>query len=769
MIYLKLFFLFIFTSISFSQIVPISEMRLNDANGVPVGVNQIFTIEGVVTSSNQLGVAGPATIQDLTGGMAIYGSPFVSLVNIGDSVTVTALLTNYNGLAELSATASGFMLVNRSSGNYFDTTIVTISQIVNQQWNGLEEFESRLIRINNVTISGTGSFSGNTNYNISDATGTLLQGLRIDTDVTTIVGSAIPTSPVDLIGVLGQHDYTAPFSTDYQILPRFVLDIIDDGSPLILNPVFAAGIDTSSFTVYFNTARNGNSQVKYGLTSALELDSVVINDDTTNHVVPVIGLQAGTLYYFKAYSTNLEGTSFSTLQSVSTASTDTSIGKINIYFNFSVDTTAAIPGNNAIGNVNFEQKLIERINAANYSIDLALYSFSDKPNIANALVVAQNRDVKIRVVYQNRLIQNSMQTLIDAGIPYIQRNASLYGIMHNKFFIFDARDSHQSNDWVWTGSWNVTALESTWKNNIVEVNDPTLAYAYTIEFQEMWGDTSDIPNISLAKFGSLKSDNTQHFFNIGGRDVQLYFSPSDGTNSKIINAVNTTNKNIYFAQYTFTRSDIEYAIHQKFNSGVSDIRGIIEEDTDPYTQYNNLALYAEMYPANGNTQHHKYAIFDATEFSSDPITIAGSHNWSNAAEENNDENTLVIHDIYIANQFMQEFKKRYNEAGGTGIFVIPVTDVEDYGITEFNYSLHQNYPNPFNPVTTIRFEVPYSQKVELKVFDILGREVRELYNDIAPAGVIAIDFKADDLASGVYIYRLKAENFIDTKKLLLLK
>ena len=175
-----------------------------------------------------------------------------------------------------------------------------------------------------------------------------------------------------------------------------------------------------------------------------------------------------------------------------------------------------------------------------------------------------------------------------------------------------------------------------------------------------------------------------------------------------------------------------------------------------------------MYSANGNTQHHKYGIVDASYSQSDPTTITGSQNWSNAGENKNDENTLIINDVYIANQFMQEFKKRYNEAGGTGAFGIP-TSIDDNGIKEFSYQLHQNYPNPFNPVTTIRFEIPFTQKVELAIFDMLGREVKRLYNGEAPAGVLTIDFNAKGLASGVYVYRLKTENCIDSKKLILLK
>jgi phosphatidylserine/phosphatidylglycerophosphate/cardiolipin synthase-like enzyme len=458
----------------------------------------------------------------------------------------------------------------------------------------------------------------------------------------------------------------------------------------------------------------------------------------------------------------------SSLQTVTTASSDPTIGTINVYFNFSVDTTVAIPGNSARGNVNFEQKLMERINQANYSIDLSLYSFFDMPNIADALVIAKNRGVIVRVVYDNRATQNSMQTLINAGIPVLKRHASLDGIMHNKFFIFDARDTVTANDWLWTGSWNVTSLELNWKNNVIEINDPTITDAYQIEFEEMWGGPDDLPNVANAKFGIQKSDNTPHFFNIGGRDVRLYFSPSDGTTGKILSAVNSADHDIYFAMYAYTRSDIANAMLSRFNAGVSDIRGIIDQPNTNGSQYDFLNTFAEMYTANGSTQHHKYGIVDASLSQSDPTTITGSQNWSNAGENRNDENTLIINDVYIANQFMQEFKKRYNEAGGTGAFGIP-TSTDDYGIKEFSYQLHQNYPNPFNPVTTIRFEIPYSQNVELAIYDMLGREVKRLYDGEAPAGVLTIDFNAQGLASGIYVYRLKTNNFIASKKLILLK
>lgn len=769
----KLFlFLAVLTfNFSFAQtVVPIADLKMNDPNGVPLDTGQVFTVTGIVTSANQFGTNGPGSIQDATAGLSIFGSGFAGQVQIGDSVTVTSTLTHFNGLTQFDFRRAGSVLVKHSSNHYFDTTIVTISDIASQQWNGFEEFESRLIRINNVTIQATGNFASATNYNITDATGTLSAGLRIDDNVTSIIGQPIPQTSVDLVGILGQYKTSAPYNTGYQLLPRFLSDIIYDNSPLILNPVIASNITPEGFTVYFNTARNGNSQVKYGLTPSLELDSVVINNDTTVHIVPVSGLQEGTLYYFRAYSTNSAGTSFSSLQTVTTASANPQTGTINVYFNFSVDTTVAMTGNAAKGNVNFAQKLIERINAATYSIDMALYSFADLPDVANAIIAAKNRGVKVRVVYENRTTQNSMQALIDAGIPVIKRTSGLNGIMHNKFFVFDARDTIAVNDWLWTGSWNVTLTESNWENNVVEINDPTITQAYKIEFEEMWGSTGDSPNPSNAKFGFQKSDNTPHIFNIGGREVKVYFSPSDGVMSKIVNTINTANKDIYFALYAFTRSDIATAMNNRFNAGVTDIRGLIDQVNTTGSQYSYLNTFAEMFGNQGATMHHKYGLVDATQTYSNPYVITGSANWSNSASNDNDENILIIDDIFIANQYMQEFKRRYNEDGGTNTFIIPIIISNDDKSFEIdNFKLYQNYPNPFNPTTTIRFEVAKAQNLKLVVYDILGRELKVLFDQYAPVGLVTVDFKADDLSSGLYIYRLIGENVNFSRKMMLLK
>jgi hypothetical protein len=85
------------------------------------------------------------------------------------------------------------------------------------------------------------------------------------------------------------------------------------------------------------------------------------------------------------------------------------------------------------------------------------------------------------------------------------------------------------------------------------------------------------------------------------------------------------------------------------------------------------------------------------------------------------------------------------------------------------FTLNQNYPNPFNPSTTIEFDMPNNSEVTLKIFNILGKEVATLASDKLSAGSYSYEWDAVHLASGVYLYRLEAEGFVQTRKMILMR
>ena len=97
-------------------------------------------------------------------------------------------------------------------------------------------------------------------------------------------------------------------------------------------------------------------------------------------------------------------------------------------------------------------------------------------------------------------------------------------------------------------------------------------------------------------------------------------------------------------------------------------------------------------------------------------------------------------------------------------FINPVNNSDP-----INFYLHQNYPNPFNPTTNIKFDLPKTGFVKLTIYDALGREVATLVNSEMKAGSYNADWPASPYASGIYFYKLEAGDFVQTKKMVLVK
>ncbi len=179
--------LIIFNTFIFAQDpVPIDSIKRNDANGVLLYLGQTVHSFGSCYFFKSFWFNWTSFCTGSyrwTFSLRLY---FAGAVSIGDSVTVTSTLAQFNGLSEFDYSISGSSFINHGQVQLVEPQVVTINNILNQTWYDFEEYESKLIRINNVTFSATGNFAAATNYNITDPTGTLIEGLRIDNDVTSI-------------------------------------------------------------------------------------------------------------------------------------------------------------------------------------------------------------------------------------------------------------------------------------------------------------------------------------------------------------------------------------------------------------------------------------------------------------------------------------------------------------------------------------------------------------------------------------------------------
>jgi len=747
---------------------PMAQIKRKEPNGVHSLLGKWAVAKGIVTVANEFG--GPSYVQDSTAAIALFDSSVSNHVERGDEVILLGLVAPFNDLFEF---APCVLLEKVSEGNAVDTLVLTAAQILAQ--GTTEPDEGKLIRVNGITSVTTtaglpatswATTGSGTNYKISDAFGTT--EIRISSR-TNIANTPTPTGTFDVVGVLGQ------FLNNYQILPRSIDDIIPEGNGPRFTSIapYEKYITPTSITVEWKTDVPGSSKVRYGKTTAYGFE-VFDSTYVTNHSITLTGLEPATMYNIQLESANSTGTTTSANYIVSTASL-TSTGTINVYFNKGVKSSLARGEHATIAK--FDTMLIKRINAATYSIDAALYSFSGTvgANVASALVAAKNRGVKVRVIGEKdnqstapwTTLKNNGIPVIDDGFDAVNAGA---GLMHNKFVIIDNRDTtSDTDDWVWTGSWNLTDPGTTADaQNVIEIQDKALANAYTREFEEMWGSSTETPNATSSRFGARKFDNTPHVFNIKGTPVELYFSPSDRTSGQIINTINRAKSSVSFALLTFTRSDIANALTSKKQAGIK-VRGVMDNKTDQGSQFDTLkARGIDLFLKANLTGllHHKYSVIDPESNDSLQYVITGSHNWSSSAENSNNENTLIIRSRRIANLYIQEFGQRYVDAGGTD----PILFVEhvDNAVPQA-FSLKQNYPNPFNPTTTIEFLLSEQSHTRLVIYDVLGREVVTLINDQLQPGTYSVQWNAVAVASGVYFYRLESGKFVETKKLVLQK
>lgn len=597
------------------------------------------TVRGIVTNGAELGKI--RYLQDGSAGIAAFpgtgsAAGFEASVTAGDSIEVTGTLVDFFGLLEITPITS-FQVI--SSGNPLPApksiSLLDLS----------ESLESQLVEFNCVSLNSPGGNFNAGTYDIHDAAGGASELYFRSSHP--LLGTPRPTASFRLRAIVS--DYLG-----YQLLPRYADDMDEAGCFYFVQQPEQSSLQTDGFQLNWQTSLPATCTVFYG-TSPVPDQSVAVAGSNTSHQVILENLLPGSIYWVQIAAEHNGLTIYAPLIPLVTVST--SSGEIKTFFNHDIDPAFA-NGNVPNGQTDDEviAEILTRINQTEQTLDIAMYN-NNRADLTNAVKAAHTRGVRVRYIAAFEGSNTALNPPPDFPLVYGNEIA----IMHHKFLIADADIPDKA--WVMSGAMNWTNQNiKTDFNNVLFIQDQSLARVYELEFEEMWGSNGPFPDVLNGKFGPAKTNNTPHLLRIGGRQVESFFSPSDQTTTQIERVIRSAESEALFATFSFTKNELGTALVDMHNDGVS-VRGIMENIDDSGAEYAYLLANGVAVKHHNLTGefHHKYTVVDAYDPTSDPVVLTGSHNWSNAAENINDENTLIIHDPALATLFKAEFEKRWGD------------------------------------------------------------------------------------------------------------
>lgn len=275
--------------------------------------------------------------------------------------------------------------------------------------------------------------------------------------------------------------------------------------------------------------------------------------------------------------------------------------------------------------------------------------------------------------------------------------------------------------------------------------------------------SSSLVNIIRGRKGVVYNNGAEFYFSVGNIKV-------DGKNIDFVDIPDTVNitgeetLNKYLVSEPFllnNKSNFTYSVKYGIIDSISAVK-LLDEDND-------IDFTVELVDAGSNKIIGKFDDIKYTQTN----TSGYDNNIDYKVDTKGIGNKKVRLRLKVESNFVPKYaltKVITGNGGSNDLNKTGYMNISYEGsITIKDYTLSQNYPNPFNPSTTINYQLPKAGVVTLKIYDILGREVKTLVNDFKAKGRYSVNFNAGELASGVYIYRLKVNDFSSVKKLLLLK
>lgn len=250
---------------------------------------------------------------------------------------------------------------------------------------------------------------------------------------------------------------------------------------------------------------------------------------------------------------------------------------------------------------------------------------------------------------------------------------------------------------------------------------------------------------------------------------EINYNSSENSNSgDWIELYNKSSNSIDLSGWAFKDNDDdnEFIIPSGTSIDAGGYLVLVNDSSLFQTVYPSVTNYIGSFDFNLSNGGETVRLFSADTVMADVLTYNDKYPWPAGPDGNG--KSLSLNDALLNNTDPANWSES-NGTGTPGMSNGVVSSNDDNGLKIYSYNLDQNYPNPFNPSTTIRYSVAENSHVKLAVYDILGKEVDILVNEERPAGEYKVLFNASSLASGVYFYTITSGNFIQTKKLILMK
>jgi phosphatidylserine/phosphatidylglycerophosphate/cardiolipin synthase-like enzyme len=292
-----------------------------------------------------------------------------------------------------------------------------------------------------------------------------------------------------------------------------------------------------------------------------------------------------------------------------------------------------------------DEDLVALMDKATKTLDVADYDF-DLANVAAAMARAKQRGVTVRMVTDTDTIEDTKNAPVQAALAQLRRanipivDDQREAIMHHKFTVVDG-------EWLQTGSWNYTDGDTyRLSNNSISIHSVELAKNYTDEFERMF---------VKRQFGPQKASGaTKPALAIGSVRVENYFAPKDKVATHIVDTIKQAKESVYFLAFSFTHDGIGDAIVAQANAGRK-VGGVFET-TGSNTKFSEFGRMKDAgldvwQDGSPYSMHHKVIVVD------EQVVIFGSFNFSDSADESNDENLLIVHDPALAKEFKAEYDR----------------------------------------------------------------------------------------------------------------